>query len=151
MVLECPGDIRTNVTGVASAQGDCGEVTVSYNDVVASGCGGTKVVARTWTATDTCDNATNAVQLITVQDTTPPILIPAPDRTVTAGAAWEFAQPEAADNCSSVTVSVLNTVTNAMFQLAGQDAVPVTRMWLATDAASNTNTCQQTITIVMLP
>ena len=61
-----PGDTRTNVTGVATAQDDCGKVTVSYSDAVTNGCGGTKVIARTWTATDLCGNSTSAVQTITV-------------------------------------------------------------------------------------
>jgi hypothetical protein len=67
---------------------------------------------------------------------------------VTAGTAWDFDQPTAADNCGSVSVSVFNTVTNGNSQVAGQDSTLVTRTWVATDVAGNTNTSQQTITVI---
>ena len=105
-------------------------------------------IVRTWVAADACGNTNSAAFRIVVNDTTPPVLTSAPDRTVTAGTAWDFDQPTVADNCSSATVSVLDTVTNAPSQVAGQDAVLVTRIWAATDAAGNTNTCQQTITVL---
>src|SRR6185369_3194929 len=56
-VLECPGDTRTNMTGVAIAQDVCGSVTLSYSDVVSNSCGLTKTVLRTWTAIDPCGNS----------------------------------------------------------------------------------------------
>ena len=71
-VLECPGDISTTRNGVATGLDACGSVTITYSDSISSGCGGTKVVSRLWTATDQCGNATNRVQTITVRDTTPP-------------------------------------------------------------------------------
>jgi hypothetical protein len=100
-------------------------------------------------ATDASGNTNSTSLRILVSDTTPPNLASAPDRTVAAGTAWDFDQPTAVDNCSSVTVSVLSTATNATSYAAGQNnAVLVTRRWEATDAAGNTNTCQQTITVV---
>src|SRR5258705_12269745 len=71
-ILECPADTRTNATGVATAQDGCGAVSVSFVDVANNNCGGTKVIKRTWTAVDQCGNSTNAVQTITVRDTTAP-------------------------------------------------------------------------------
>jgi hypothetical protein len=105
-------------------------------------------IIRTWMATDAAGNTNSASFRILVSDTTPPTLVGAPDRTVTAGTAWDFDQPTAADNCSSVTLSVLSTVTNTPSQVAGQNAVLITRVWTATDTAGNTNTCQQTITVL---
>src|SRR5206468_5460312 len=81
LVLECPADTRTNVTGVAVAQDDCGVATVSFSDTTTDGCGGTKLIARTWTATDLCGNSTNCVQTITVSDTTKPIITCVPNKT----------------------------------------------------------------------
>src|SRR5439155_3635753 len=46
LVLDCPADTRTNVTGVASAQDTCSAVTVAYSDSVSNNCGGTKVISR---------------------------------------------------------------------------------------------------------
>ena len=54
---------------------------------------------------------------------------------ITAGTAWDFDPPTAADNCGSVTLSVLSTGTNTANQLPGLDAVLVTRTWSAIDAA----------------
>ena len=68
-----PGDRHQhNITGTATAQDACSAVTVTYSDAVTNGCGGAKIIWRLWTATDACGNATNAVQTITVRDTTPP-------------------------------------------------------------------------------
>src|SRR5262249_29157761 len=106
-----------------------------------NGCPGTNIIVRTWTATDACGNSASCVQTITIQDTTPPNLTCQPDRTVPSGVAWSFDEPVATDTCSTVTVQVLNTVTN----LTGTNVL-VTRTWLAADACGNTNTCQQTIT-----
>src|SRR5207253_77597 len=62
IALECPANTATNNTGVASAQDGCGSVTLSYSDTLSTNCGNTKVIARRWTATDSCGNSTNAVQ-----------------------------------------------------------------------------------------
>ena len=77
-VMECPADTRTNVTGVASAVDDCGQVSVSYSDTVATVCGAARIISRTWTATDLCGNTDSKVQTITVQDTTKPSITAPP-------------------------------------------------------------------------
>ena len=43
-----------------------------FSDVVTNNCANTKVIARTWRATDPCGNQSSGVQTITVQDTTAP-------------------------------------------------------------------------------
>ena len=72
--LECPADTQPDATGVATAQDACGSVTVSHTDTVTTTCGASKVIRRTWTATDSCGNSASGVQTITVRDTTPPAL-----------------------------------------------------------------------------
>ena len=74
LTLECPADLRTNVTGTATGQDGCGSVSITYSDLVTNFCGGSKMISRIWTVADACGNATNAMQTITVRDTTPPAL-----------------------------------------------------------------------------
>src|SRR5206468_1926501 len=56
LVLQCPANISTNNTGVATATDTCSSVSVSYSDSVSNTCGGANVISRTWTATDACGN-----------------------------------------------------------------------------------------------
>src|SRR5262249_40946145 len=132
LVLECPADTRTNNTGVAVASDECSSVSVRYSDVVTGDCDGSKVIARTWTATDGCGNVTNATQTITVRDTTPPSLIcppnlvlecPADTRTNVTGVAI------AQDGCSAVNISYSDTVSNS----CGNTRV-ISRLWAAVDS-----------------
>ncbi len=141
-LLECPADTSTNACGVATAQDTCSAVTIRYSDVTTIICGGAKVIARTWTATDACGNSASCVQTVTLRDTTPPSIVCPPSRTVVAGDTWNFDAPLASDTCSSVSVLTLSTVTNASV---------ATRTWAAVDACGNSNTCQQSITISSAP
>src|SRR5206468_2622840 len=82
LLLECPADTRTNATGVATATDTCSQVTIAFSDLVTTNCGSTKVIARTWTATDSCSNKTSRVQTIIVRDTTPPAILCPPNLTL---------------------------------------------------------------------
>jgi large repetitive protein len=143
LVLECPADTRPDFTGIATAVDGCSQVTVSHSDSVVSGCGGTKVITRTWTAVDACGNITTCAQTITVRDTTPPTLVCSPDRSVSAEEPWTFDIPVATDTCGTVTVRVLNTATNML----GDGACITTCAWEAVDECGNRSTCQQTISV----
>jgi Immunoglobulin domain len=124
---------------------------VSYSDVITNGFAGTQiqqVILRTWTATNNAGLSTNVIQTITVKDTTPPTLTIVPTmRLVETGDSWGFGQPIANDTCGAVTVSVFNTQTN----LTATNTIMVSRTWLATDTAGNTNTCCQTVVINLGP
>jgi len=146
LVLECPADTRTNATGVASAQDGCGAVTLTYSDSVSNNCGGTRIVSRLWTATDACSNSTNAVQMITVRDMTPPALrlpanlvlqCPGDTSTNVTGAAT------ALDGCGSVTITYSDVVSNG----CGVTRT-VLRLWTATDLCGNRTNGLQTISVV---
>jgi hypothetical protein len=143
LTLDCPADTSTNSTGVATASDGCSTVTIGYSDAATNNCGGTKVIARTWTATDACGNSASAVQMIAVRDTTPPSIIVQSNRVVQATEAWTFDEPVASDTCGSVTVTVLNTSTN---QVEANGTVAI-RTWQATDACGNSSFCQQTVTV----
>jgi hypothetical protein len=105
------------------------------------------VIDRTWTATDDCGNSSTCVQRITVRDTTPPVIVCQPDRTVIAPDPVSFVTPTATDTCGSATVREISTVTNALTQ----STLAITRTWEAVDASGNTARCQQTITYYLLP
>ena len=102
------------------------------------------VITRTYSATDTCGNSNTVTQKITIHDTTPPTLTCGINQVVEAGTAWSFTTPGTNDNCGSVTLTVVSTVTNA---LCGT-TFTATRAWLAEDAAGNSTTCTQIVSVV---
>src|SRR5439155_3689176 len=94
---------------------------------------------------DACGTTATCVQTVSVRDTTAPALTCKPDRTVQAGVAWSFDDPQATDACSTVTVQVTKTVTNTI----DGNTLIATRTWQATDACGNTATCQQSFTVLV--
>ncbi len=144
-VVECPGDFRTNATGVATAQDGCSQAMVTWHDVVTTNCGSTRVIARTWTASDSCGNSTNAVQTITVRDLTPPqitapssVVLECPANTQPSATGMAVAQ----DGCSQATVTYSDATTTP----CGGTKV-ITRTWIATDECGNRATAVQTLTV----
>src|SRR5207245_5610104 len=72
LTLECGASTAPASTGTATAQDTCSAVSVTYSDSVTNFCGGTRVITRTWKATDLCGNANNCSQPISVRHPTPP-------------------------------------------------------------------------------
>jgi hypothetical protein len=145
LVLECPANTSTNVTGVATAHDGCSAVTITYSDVVSNSCGGTKTISRTWTATDGCGNSASALQTITVRDTTPPTVTAPPNLVLqcpanTATNATGVATTQ--DGCSAVTLAYSDSVSNTC-----GGANIISRTWTATDACGNSASAVQTITV----
>jgi hypothetical protein len=145
VTLECPANPSTYNTGIATAVDGCSTATVTFSDVTITNCGGTKVIQRTWTARDLCGNITNAIQTITVRDSTPPTLTlpanitlecPANTNVLNTGSAT------AQDGCGNVTVTFSDSVSN----ICG-GAKLISRIWRATDACGNTTTGTQRITV----
>src|SRR5262249_14279227 len=144
-VLDCPANTTTNATGVATATDGCGSVAISYSDSVNNNCGGTKVITRTWTATDQCGNTRSAVQIITVRDTTPPTI------TAPASLPIECSSPTTpsatgtatgTDACGSVSITYSDSVSNN----CGGSRV-ISRTWTATDQCGNSASALQIITV----
>ena len=83
-VISCPADaaVECNAstepadTGSATATDVCDpNPTVTYQDVESAGsCPQSRIITRTWTATDAAGNVASCTQTITVRDTTPPVL-----------------------------------------------------------------------------
>jgi Subtilase family/Concanavalin A-like lectin/glucanases superfamily/Immunoglobulin I-set domain/HYR domain/Beta-propeller repeat len=121
-----------------------GGAFLNFNETQSNpGSSCSNVVTRTWFGSDLCGNSSNFVQTITVNNTTPPVIACASNKTVSCGSSWSFDTPTATDNCSgtNVAITILNTITN------GQCPQLITQTWLATDCAGRTNTCSQTVTV----
>ncbi|MBE0642307.1 MAG: hypothetical protein IH599_09735, partial [Bacteroidales bacterium] len=145
-MISCPADTSVLSLGTAWATDNCSGVIITHNDLVSPICGNTFSVVRTWQATDTCGNTTTCKQMITVQDTTAPVLscpadvvldCPA-DTSVTANGT-----ATATDICDPAP-----TITHTDQVVPGcGPAFTVIRHWQATDGCGLITTCEQTITI----
>jgi hypothetical protein len=100
----------------------------------------------TWETADACGHAARCAQIVTVQDSTPPLIVLVPNRTVELGAAWGFDEPVALDTCSGPVagISVIGTVTN----LIRGSTFSATRSWHAADAAGNTAAASQMVLVL---
>ncbi len=77
VTIECDVELPAPM---ASATDNCGEVSITNEDVIEeTECATEYTLTRTYTATDECGNATTAVQIITVVDTTAPELSGLPE------------------------------------------------------------------------
>jgi len=74
LTLECPANTSPNATGWATGSDNCGGVNASYHDDVESLCGASRIITRTWTVKDGCGNEATGIQVIRVEDNTPPEL-----------------------------------------------------------------------------
>ena len=151
ITVQCPGDVPAcpdSLPGFLAAGGSAAGNIVSYNCsdtlLIGGACGGS--ITRTHRVVGTCSNAVSCTQIITVHDTTPPVITCATNFAVECGAAWSFTPPTATDLCSgtNVVISILGTVTNAG---SCPRNFSVTRTWRALDACTNLAVCSQTVTI----
>jgi hypothetical protein len=131
VITSCPVDVTVECTagsttpantGAATATDNCGSVTPTYVDAVSSvGC--TKVITRTWTATDGCGHSATCVQKIIVRDRTAPVF-----NCVASGT------PTVTDNCTAQANLIVYYKDNGNV-----------RTWTAIDESGNIGTCQQTL------
>src|SRR5262249_39722973 len=87
VTIACTDSLNPNVNlalGIATATDNCSDVSVpTYNDQTIPGnCAGNFTIKRTWTAVDGSGNVGTALQIITVRDTTPPIVTPPANVTI---------------------------------------------------------------------
>ncbi|MFK7773361.1 MAG: hypothetical protein AB8F94_14530, partial [Saprospiraceae bacterium] len=102
-------------------------------------------ITRIWKATDNCGNVDIQQQVITVEDTTDPILIGVPvNETVECDAVPNPATPTATDNCDDdVTIDFVEVRTDG----SCDDTYTLTRTWTAIDNCGNADVQVQIITI----
>ena len=82
VVIECDEVDTLPGENAVSATDTCSDVTKTFSSIDSDHeCLNTYTITRTWTFTDECCNETSYTQLVSVQDTTPPVLHGAPDPT----------------------------------------------------------------------
>ena len=133
-----------NMTGTDN----CGDVTIVITDSIdreESDCEGEYIINRTWTLTDVCNNNTSYTQLITVFDTTPPILT-TPFNTQISVSCSEIPEPPQViftDNCSGVQEVAYNETSTiiSIYQYV------IVREWIVSDNCGNEANFIQTLNI----
>jgi Fe-S cluster assembly iron-binding protein IscA len=139
--ISCSSGTGLDDLELATATDDCLGVVVTYDDSANSAdCG--DGITRTFTATDACGNTVTATQVITFVDNEAPVFTFVPeDITVFCGEDYELGNAVATDNCSSVTISVIDifdTSCGGGFQ----------RVFTATDACGNSTDAIVTVDII---
>lgn len=133
---------------VVTATDNCdSDVPVIYSSTTngnpATGC---YSVTRTWTATDNCGNTSSSSQIITVSDTTPPVLAGVPANSSISCTTAIPVPPAvtATDNCDA---SVSVTMTPSFIGDPTTGCFTLVRTWTATDDCGNTATAVQSIVV----
>ena len=134
---------------ILNASDNCGEATVVFKENKTEGqCSNNFALTRIWIATDNCGNITTYTQIITVQDTTHPLILKIPeDITVSCSGLIPVADIKnitTSDNCGDeVTIQVSDNITEQKCD----NKYTIIRTWVATDACGNSTTSSQTITV----
>lgn len=138
--IDCGGSTDPEFTGIPTVVDSCGTPSEpQFADELDEENGR---IRRTWTALDDCENVGVLVQILSFDDTFPPVVSGVEDVAVECGASTD---PEATgtavanDNCDGDL-----PVTFADVAVEGG----IERTWFATDEAGNTGTLVQRITIV---
>ena len=126
---------------------DANPITVTSNDVITAGaCTGEYIINREFTATDDCGNVTTNTQVITVEDTTGPILSGVPsDETVECDAVPAAAVVTATDACDTNPIVVTSNDVITAGACTGEYII--NREFTATDDCGNVTTNTQVITV----
>jgi len=128
-----------------TASDNCSDAMVALHESVNTGdCADGFTITRTWTATDACGNQSSQSQVLTVRDTTAPLLAGVPaDETVECDAVPDPAPVAATDNCSDPLVELNESV--APGDCPGR--FTIRRTWTATDACGNQSSHTQVIRV----
>jgi uncharacterized repeat protein (TIGR01451 family) len=145
VTVECPDEVPDPNVGLVDADDNCGTPVVTWEGDQSDGNTCPEVITRTYRATDSCGNFTECTQLITIDDTTPPLITcPDPD---TVQCANQIPDPDtslvtASDNCGTVYKSYVDEGL-----VPGADPPVMRRIYRATDACGNSSDCYHDITI----
>ena len=151
----CPGsNYNPNNTGHATAAAggsNCDDPIITFDDLIVSTgpCTTSKVIERTWTATDPGNSAlvSSCIQTITLNDTTAPSISNCPANITISGAGnncsmlVNWAAPTTYDNCQ--TVNLTSNISSGSYFAEGTTTVTYT----ATDMCGNIAQCSFTVTV----
>jgi uncharacterized repeat protein (TIGR01451 family)/uncharacterized repeat protein (TIGR02543 family) len=145
IAIECHESTAPGNTGLPIADDLFSLPTVTFTDeVAAGGCADGTVITRTWLAVDACGNSETVAQIITVTDTTPPVLTAPPDVTIGCG-----------DSTAPSSTGWATAFDNCSVQMGYSDSAPsgdcllgilIIRTWTAVDDCGNSVSFDQAIT-----
>jgi hypothetical protein len=146
-IVDCGTSLDTSATGMPIAIDDCDpNPAITFIDSDSLICGDSKKITRTFTATDTAGLFSTCVQIITVQDTTPPVAL-CQDITIQLdGSGSAMITPADVDNgsndeCGDVTLGLSQTDFDCT--QVGDNPVTLT----VEDPCGNQDTCIATVTV----
>ncbi len=148
--IRCDASTDPTSTGIPTATDICdGDPTFTFTDSIATGnCPNNYSIVRTWIAANDCMLFDTCVQLISVIDTTAPIIACPNNVTLECASQVPPANPNsvvATDNCpGAVTVTFIGDVTSNQTCV---NRFTIARTYKATDGCGNSATCTQTITV----
>jgi len=110
-----------------------------------------EVITAVWATKDCCNNQATCTEIVTIVDTTPPVILCNSNQTYACTPAgtpggWQPVPPAAFDVCCgpiAPVVSLVSATTNG-----NQCIQTINLVWSATDCCTNTAYCTETITIV---
>jgi hypothetical protein len=157
VTVNCQDDKSSGATGTATGSDNCSPVNITQSDASTQNPDPNNAghynftISRTWTATDISGNSESAIQLITVQDVTKPVITIPANVTINCqddNSSLATGVATGTDNCSAVAISQTQTSTqNSNVNNAGHYNYIITRTWTATDATGNNISGNQTITV----
>jgi uncharacterized repeat protein (TIGR01451 family) len=141
--VQCQSDVPAPDIGLVAATDNCGPPTITWEGDQSDNQTCPETITRTYRATDACGNWVECTQLIVVDDTQPPTLDCADDKSVVCGPI-EFDDPDVDDNCDPNPVLNPGQVTETPGPGPGE--ITYTKCWTATDACGNVSAeCCQSI------
>ncbi|WP_370095723.1 gliding motility-associated C-terminal domain-containing protein, partial [Winogradskyella sp.] len=147
-----PADITVECDAVPTAEtltasDNCGDANVNFEEEITNGaCVGDYIIERTWIATDSCGNETIHIQIITVQDNTPPTIVTPYDENITVACDDIPEVPNLVfqDECSN-DIDVIYNETST--QANDFEDYEIIRTWTVTDDCGNEAEFNQTINV----
>ncbi len=153
VTLDCAANTAPQVLGSAIAADNCPNNTaITFSDVLGNGTGNVcQLLTRTWSVKDLANNVTTCNQLISLQDTTKPVLSAYPPN-ITISCSEPLPAPAtitATDNCSAnVTVLFEQDTINVAQGPCGLYDYTIVRTRTAVDDCGNTEIDTRLIKVV---
>ena len=152
----CASDVPQANDSLVTATNACGDkfgmlITHGVDVITSSNCVNRFTIARTYTATDNCGNATTRTQTITVNATTAPTITTFPaDATYSCASAVLAADNSlisATDGCGGNSGIIFTHNADAIASSNCLNHFTITRTYIATDACGNSSSKSQLITV----